>query len=78
MDHLLICWRRQQTRATFFGAGEVAVAHPRLMQTLVAEHHEVACHGNGMRMSAVIYGIHRTPTAAIVVADHRLRWIVDR
>jgi polysaccharide deacetylase family protein (PEP-CTERM system associated) len=46
MNHLLDLLRRHQTRATFFVLGEVASAHPRLIQTLIAEHHEVACHGD--------------------------------
>jgi polysaccharide deacetylase family protein (PEP-CTERM system associated) len=46
MNHLLDLLRSHQTRATFFVLGEVASAHPRLIQTLIAEHHEVACHGD--------------------------------
>jgi len=46
MDLLLDLLRRNRTRATFFVLGEVAAAHPRLMRTLAAEHHEVACHGD--------------------------------
>jgi len=46
MDLLLDLLRRTRTRATFFVLGEVAAAHPHLMRTLVAEQHEVACHGD--------------------------------
>ncbi len=35
-----------RTRATFFVLGEVAAAHPHLMRTVVAEQHEIACHGD--------------------------------
>jgi polysaccharide deacetylase family protein (PEP-CTERM system associated) len=45
MELLLELLRRTRTRATFFVLGEVAAAHPRLMQSLIAEQHEVACHG---------------------------------
>src|SRR4029450_4593735 len=46
MNHLLDLLRSHRTRATFFVLGEVAAAHPGLMRALVAEHHEVACHGD--------------------------------
>jgi polysaccharide deacetylase family protein (PEP-CTERM system associated) len=46
MERLLEVLRRHRTRATFFVLGEVAAAHPGLMQTLIAEQHEVACHGD--------------------------------
>jgi polysaccharide deacetylase family protein (PEP-CTERM system associated) len=46
MEHLLELLRSHHTRATFFVLGEVAAAHPGLMRTLVAEQHEVACHGD--------------------------------
>ena len=46
MDHLLGLLRSHQTRATFFVLGEVAAAHPGLMRSLIAELHEVACHGD--------------------------------
>jgi polysaccharide deacetylase family protein (PEP-CTERM system associated) len=45
MAELLEVLQAHHTRATFFVLGEVAVAHPDLMRTLVAEQHEVACHG---------------------------------
>jgi polysaccharide deacetylase family protein (PEP-CTERM system associated) len=46
MERLLELLRNHHTRATFFVLGEVAAAHPGLMRTLVAEQHEVACHGD--------------------------------
>ena len=46
MELLLDLLRRNRTRATFFVLGEVAAAHPHLMRTLVAEQHEIACHGD--------------------------------
>ena len=46
MERLLELLSRHRTRATFFVLGEVAAAHPGLMQTLIAEQHEVACHGD--------------------------------
>jgi len=36
---------RYQVKATFFVVGEVARDHPSLVHRLVAEGHEVACHG---------------------------------
>jgi polysaccharide deacetylase family protein (PEP-CTERM system associated) len=46
MERLLDLLRSHRTRATFFVLGEVAAAHPGLMQRLIAEQHEVACHGD--------------------------------
>jgi polysaccharide deacetylase family protein (PEP-CTERM system associated) len=46
MERLLDLLRHHSTRATFFVLGEVAAAHPRLMRTLAAEQHEIACHGD--------------------------------
>jgi polysaccharide deacetylase family protein (PEP-CTERM system associated) len=46
MERLLELLRTHRTRATFFVLGEVAAAHPSLVRALVAEQHEVACHGD--------------------------------
>lgn len=44
-DRILDLLSRRRLRATFFIVGEVALAHPDLVGTLVAEGHEVGCHG---------------------------------
>lgn len=45
MPRLLELLARRSIRATFFTTGEVARRFPRLIERLVAEGHELACHG---------------------------------
>lgn len=47
---LLDLFAREDVRATFFTLGWVARRHPSLVRRIVAEGHELACHGDGHRM----------------------------
>lgn len=47
---LLDLFARERVRATFFTLGWVARRHPALVRRIVAEGHELACHGDGHRM----------------------------
>jgi polysaccharide deacetylase family protein (PEP-CTERM system associated) len=42
---LLQLLRQRETRATFFLLGEVVLRHPRLIEAIAAEGHELGCHG---------------------------------
>jgi len=42
---LLDTLRERGIKATFFVVGEVAQRHPRLIEAIVAQEHELACHG---------------------------------
>jgi polysaccharide deacetylase family protein (PEP-CTERM system associated) len=44
-QQLLQLLRQRETKATFFVLGEVARHHPRLIQVIAAEGHELGCHG---------------------------------
>jgi polysaccharide deacetylase family protein (PEP-CTERM system associated) len=44
---LLDLFARENVRATFFTLGWVARRHPALVKRIVAERHELACHGDG-------------------------------
>ena len=46
MEQLLVLLERHQSKGTFFVLGEVARAHPSLVQRIASEQHEVACHGD--------------------------------
>ena len=46
---LLNLLRESSIKATFFVVGEIAQRHPRLIQAIVAEGHELACHGMSHR-----------------------------
>ncbi|HSL20176.1 MAG TPA: XrtA system polysaccharide deacetylase [Vicinamibacterales bacterium] len=46
MRRLADLMRAHQTRATLFVLGEIAAAHPRLLRSLAADQHEIACHGD--------------------------------
>jgi len=46
---LLELLRRKGVKATFFVVGEIVQRHPRLVQTIAAEGHELGCHGMGHR-----------------------------
>lgn len=45
VERVLALLRDAQTLATFFVLGEVAALHPKLVKTITAEGHEIACHG---------------------------------
>jgi len=47
MNQLLDLLRAHRTRATLFVLGQVAASHRSMMQRLVDEGHEIACHGDG-------------------------------
>ena len=47
---LLDLFAREGVRATFFTLGWVARRQPALIRRIVAEGHELACHGDGHRM----------------------------
>ncbi len=47
---LLDLFARERVRATFFTLGWVARRHPSLVRRIVAEGHELACHGDSHRM----------------------------
>ena len=47
---LLDLFAREGVHATFFTLGWVARRHPALVRRIVAEGHELACHGDGHRM----------------------------
>lgn len=47
---LLDLFAREGVRSTFFTLGWVARRHPALIRRIVAEGHELACHGNAHRM----------------------------
>lgn len=47
---LLDLFARESVRATFFALGWVARRQPALIRRIVAEGHELACHGDGHRM----------------------------
>ncbi len=42
---LLNLLRRREVKATFFVVGEIAQRHPRLIEAIAAQGHELACHG---------------------------------
>jgi len=42
---LLDLLHKHETKATFFVVGEVAQRHPKLIETIAAQGHELACHG---------------------------------
>lgn len=46
VERILALLSRRGASATFFTLGEVAAGHPRMVRKIVAEGHEVACHGD--------------------------------
>jgi polysaccharide deacetylase family protein (PEP-CTERM system associated) len=46
IEEYLAVLRRVQARATFFVVGDVARRYPNLLRAMVADGHELACHGN--------------------------------
>jgi len=46
IDQLLAMFSRHRALGTFFVLGEVAALHPRMVRTIAAEGHEIACHGD--------------------------------
>lgn len=44
-ERILALLNKYDVKATFFVVGEVADAHPELVQQIVADGHEVGCHG---------------------------------
>lgn len=43
--HVYLNWlKKHQSKCTFFTVGKVAEVHPELIQTILAEGHEIACH----------------------------------
>ena len=46
MPRLLDCLAREAIPATFFCTGDVARKHPEIVRRLVAEGHELGCHGD--------------------------------
>jgi polysaccharide deacetylase family protein (PEP-CTERM system associated) len=49
-EHLLDLLDEARSRATFFVLGWVAERQPRLVRTIAARGHEIACHGYGHQM----------------------------
>jgi polysaccharide deacetylase family protein (PEP-CTERM system associated) len=49
-SRLLELFARERVKATFFTLGCVARSHPALVRRVVAEGHELACHGDAHRM----------------------------
>jgi len=46
VDDLLAIFSRHRALGTFFILGEVAALHPRMVRSIAAEGHEIACHGD--------------------------------
>jgi polysaccharide deacetylase family protein (PEP-CTERM system associated) len=44
-DRVLTLLAAHGVKATFFIVGEIAAAHPRMVQAIAQEKHEIACHG---------------------------------
>jgi polysaccharide deacetylase family protein (PEP-CTERM system associated) len=44
-DRVLTLLAAHGVKATFFIVGEIAAAHPRMVQAIAREKHEIACHG---------------------------------
>jgi len=48
-QHLLDLLEEQHIQATFFVVGQIAQCHPQLIERIVAQGHELACHGMSHR-----------------------------
>src|SRR5262249_49818637 len=46
VDDLLALFHKHRALGTFFVLGEVAALHSRMVRTIAAEGHEIACHGD--------------------------------